>query len=64
MGVKNDENKQLKQMYRELGCTLTIIPGVNIITAVRILAEIGDIRRFPSKGTDGYKTLYIFLPSR
>ena len=25
---------------------LTTIPGVNLITAVKILAEIGDIKRF------------------
>lgn len=30
-------------MYEMLGCTLTTI---NIITAVKILAEIGDIKRF------------------
>lgn len=42
-------DKQLEQMYHALGCTLTTIPGVNIITAVKILAEIGDIRRFPNK---------------
>ena len=42
-------DKQLEQMYHALGCTLTTIPGVNIITAVKILAEIGDIRRFSNK---------------
>lgn len=36
-------------MYHALGCTLTPIPGVNIITEVKILAVIGDIRRFPNK---------------
>ena len=36
-------------MYHALSCTLTTIPGVNIITAVKILAEIGNIRRFPNK---------------
>lgn len=30
----------------DFGCTLTTIPGVNVITAVKILAEIGDIKRF------------------
>jgi transposase len=35
----------LEQMYKMLGCTLTTIPGVNVITAVKILAEIGDIKR-------------------
>ena len=33
-------DKQLEQMYHALGCTLTTIPGVNIITAVKIMAEI------------------------
>lgn len=41
-------DKQLEKMYNLLGCTLTTIPGVNIITAVKILAEIGDVRRFPN----------------
>ena len=41
-------DKQLEQMYHALGCTLTTIPEVNIITAVKILAEIGNIRRFPN----------------
>ena len=39
-------DKMLEQMYKMLGCTLTTIPGVNVITAVKILAEIGDIKRF------------------
>ena len=29
-----------------MGCTLTTISGVNVITAVKILSEIGDIKRF------------------
>ena len=33
-------------MRENLGCTLTTIPGVNVITAVKILAETGDIKRF------------------
>ena len=39
-------DKMLEKMYKMLGCTLTTIPGVNVITAVKILAEIGDIKRF------------------
>ena len=39
-------DKMLEQMYKMLGCTLTTIPSVNVITAVKILAEIGDIKRF------------------
>ncbi len=42
-------DQQLEKMYHLLGCTLATIPGVNIITAVKILAEIGDINRFPNK---------------
>lgn len=39
-------DEMLEKMYKELGCTLTTIPGVNVITAVKILSEIGDIKRF------------------
>ena len=39
-------DKMLEKMYDMLGCTLTTIPGVNVITTVKILAEIGDIKRF------------------
>lgn len=39
-------DKMLAKMYEMLNCTLTTIPGVNVITAVKILAEIGDINRF------------------
>ena len=39
-------DKMLEQMYKMLNCTLTTIPGVNVITAVKILSEIGDIKRF------------------
>lgn len=42
-------DKQLEQMYHARGCTLTIIPRVNIITGVKILAGIGDIHRFSNK---------------
>ena len=38
-------DKMLEKMYEMLGCTLTTIPGVSIITAVKILSEIGDIKR-------------------
>jgi len=41
-------DKELEKLYRELGFTLTTIPGVNVTTAVKILAEIGDINRFGS----------------
>ena len=39
-------DKMLEQMYEMLNCTLTTIPEVNTITAVKILSEIGDIKRF------------------
>ena len=39
-------DQMLEQMYQMFHCTLTTIPGVNVITAVKILSEIGDIKRF------------------
>jgi len=39
-------DRMLEKMYKMLSCTLTTIPGVNVITAVKILSEIGDIKRF------------------
>lgn len=41
-------DKMLAKMYEMLGCTLTTILGVRVITAVKILSEIGDIKRFPN----------------
>ena len=43
-----DVDEKLKIMYKALGCTLHTISGVNIIMAVKILAETGDINRFGS----------------
>ena len=34
------------RMPKMLNCILITIPGVNVITAVKILSEIGDIKRF------------------
>lgn len=45
-------DKQLEKMYEMLGCTLTTIPGVNITTDVKILAEIGNARRFPNSNNN------------
>lgn len=39
-------DSELEKIYHSLGCTLTTIPGINITTAVKMLAEIGDIKRF------------------
>lgn len=41
-------DKMLAKMYEMLGCTLTTILGVRVITAEKILSEIGDIKRFPN----------------
>ena len=41
-------DQELEKMYFSLGFTLTTIPGVSITTAVKLLAEIGDINRFGS----------------
>lgn len=42
-------DKMLTKMYEMFNCTLTTIPGVNVITAVKILSEIGDIKRFSNQ---------------
>lgn len=39
---------EIEKMYNRMGCTLTTIPGVNIITAAKLVSEIGDVRRFPT----------------
>jgi len=39
-------DNMLEKMYEMRGCILTTIPGVNVITAVKMLSEIGDIKRF------------------
>ena len=39
-------DKMLEKMYEMLTCTLTTILGVNVITVVKILSEIGDIKCF------------------
>ncbi|KAF1083696.1 Transposase IS116/IS110/IS902 family protein [Sporotomaculum syntrophicum] len=39
---------EIEKMLRYFDCKLTTIPGVSIATASKLIAEIGDIRRFPS----------------
>lgn len=41
-------DEEIERMYNSMGCTLTTIPGVNVITAAKIVSEIGDVRRFSS----------------
>lgn len=41
-------DKELEQLYHDLGCTLATMPGMNITTAVKIMSEIGDVNRFPN----------------
>lgn len=41
-------DSELEKMYDSMGCTLTTIPGISTTTAVKILAETGDINRFGS----------------
>jgi transposase len=40
---------EIKQALTAVGTALTDIHGVGSITAARIIGEVGDIRRFPSK---------------
>nr|WP_028306397.1 transposase [Desulfitibacter alkalitolerans] len=39
---------EIERMLRYFDYKLTTIPGVNIAIASKLIAEIGDIRRFPS----------------
>ena len=39
-------DKMLEKMYEMPTCTLTAILGVNVVTVVKILSEIGDIKCF------------------
>lgn len=41
--------EEIKQALTAVGTTLTTIHGVGVITAARIIGEVGDIGRFPSK---------------
>ncbi|MDD8048714.1 MAG: IS110 family transposase [Thomasclavelia sp.] len=38
--------EEMARLYHAMNCTLTTIPGIHIITAVKILSCIGDIYRF------------------
>ena len=38
----------IEAMLPEFDCTLMTMPGIDIITAANILAEIGNIDRFPN----------------
>lgn len=40
--------KQIERMLIQFECTLTSISGVDIVTAAKLLSEIGDINRFPN----------------
>lgn len=40
--------KSIEELYPVFECTLMTMPGVDIATATNMLAEIGDIKRFPS----------------
>jgi transposase len=44
-----DLDKRLKAAVTATGTTLTDIKGVGTATAVMILGEVGDVRRFPSR---------------
>lgn len=41
-------DSELERLYKELGLTLATMPGMKIIMAMKLIAEIGDIRRFKS----------------
>ena len=46
---KKDANKELNALLAATGTTLTSLHGIGPSGAARLLAEVGDITRFPSK---------------
>jgi len=42
-------DKQIPPLLRELGCTLTELHGVGVVTAMTLLVEIGDPTRFSTE---------------
>lgn len=45
----NEMTSEIKQALSTVGTSLTEIHGVGVITAARIIGEVGDIRRFSSR---------------
>ena len=41
-------NEAIENLLPEFNCTLTTMPGIDVITAANMLSEIGEITRFPS----------------
>lgn len=41
-------DERMRDMLTELGCRLDSMPGIDVVTAAELAAEIGDIARFPS----------------
>ena len=41
-------NEAIETLLPEFNCTLTTMPGIDVITAANMLSEIGEITRFPS----------------
>lgn len=39
-------DEAIEKLHLTMGCTLTTIPGVNVTIAVKIISEIGDVKRF------------------
>jgi transposase len=48
--VLKDLQRQAKPLLAALGCTLTSLPGVGVVAAMTLLAEIGDPTRFATEG--------------
>ena len=46
---KKDADKELRDLLKAVGTTLTSLNGIGPSVAARLLIEAGDITRFPSK---------------
>ena len=45
---REEIEKNIEILILEFHCMLTTIPGIDLVTAANMLAEIGNIERFPN----------------
>ena len=44
-------DRQIPELLTDLGCTLTDLVGIGVVTAMTLLAEVGDPARFRTRST-------------
>ena len=48
-----DLEKQVPALLKDLGCTLTQVPDIGVVTAMSLLTEVGDPHRFTRESQFG-----------